>query len=749
NNFVHASALKTSDGELFFGGQQGFNYFYPATLTINKNSPAVVLTALRVANKLVAPGQVSPIREPIGIANEVRLDYKQNFALSFVALNYTLPDQNRYAYKLEGFDKDWNYAGAQNTAYYMNLDPGDYIFRVKASNNDGIWSNGDTSIRIHVRPPLWRTPVAYILYVLLAGGLLWYSRHRGVARIERKFALEQERLEYRRTQELDRLKLKFLTNLSHEFRTPISLISGPVEQLLTEQSTGPTHDKLEMIRRNARRLLNLVNQLLDFRKMEEQELKLQAAPGELVGFVREIWQTFTDLGERKHIRFTFETNLTSLHSLFDRDKLERILFNLLSNAFKFTQEGGSVTLSLAEGETSSGTGRQTVRIKVADSGIGIPADRREKIFERFFQHRSGAAILNQGAGIGLSITKEFVLLHGGTITVDSRPGGGSIFTVNLPLTLSTNQDPVTGPAKLATMQDADVPAPRETLKPAPGETPKPAPRETPKPETQSPRPVILLVEDNEDFRFYLKDNLRGEYEILEAANGKEGWQQALSGHPLLIVSDVSMPYMDGIVLTRKLKTDKRTRNIPVILLTALTQEAQQLEGLGTGANDYITKPFNFELLNARIKGLLQWSSTMRTSYAKQVKVTTAEPANEPQNEPANEKLMRRIAECIEAHLQDPLLSVKYLSRELGVSRSSLYARMLELTGESPGEYIRSFRLEKAIILLEKSDLTISEIAYEVGFTSPNYFTRAFKAKYRSSPSEYAGRARKEKQKTHR
>lgn len=754
NNFVHASALKTRDGELFFGGQQGFNYFYPAALTINRNVPAIALTGLRVANKLIAPGPASPIREPIGVASEVRLDYKQNFALTFVALNYTLPDQNRYAYKLEGYDKDWNYAGGQNTAYYMNLEPGDYLFRVKASNNDGVWSTSDTSIRIHVRPPLWRTPVAYILYVLLAGAILWYSRHRGVQRMQRKFALQQERLENRRAQELDRLKLKFLTNLSHEFRTPISLITGPVEQLLTDQRTGPAHDKLQMVRRNARRLLNLVNQLLDFRKMEEQELKLQASPGELVGFVREIWQTFTDLGERKHIRFDFETNGTTLYLLFDRDKLERILFNLLSNAFKFTPEGGNIILSLAAGERDAGAGRQPVRIMVMDSGIGIPADRREKIFERFFQHPSGGAILNQGAGIGLSITREFVLLHGGAITADSRPGGGSVFTVDLPLTLAV-ESPATEPMKLATMQDAETPAvaytPTAVYTPAAPEEPRP--RKTAQPQTNSPRPVILLVEDNEDFRFYLKDNLRGEYEVLEAANGNEGWQLALSRHPRLIVSDVSMPYMDGIVLTRKLKADKRTRNIPVILLTALTRETQQLEGLGTGANDYITKPFNFELLNARIKGLLEWSSTMKTTYAKQVTISTTEPATEPGIEPrtgsANEKLMQHLTACIEAHLQDPELSVKYLSREMGMSRSSLYAKMLELTGESPGEYIRTFRLEKAAILLTKSHLTISEIAYEVGFSTPNYFTRAFKAKYKTSPSEYAAHTREQQQKTTR
>jgi ligand-binding sensor domain-containing protein/signal transduction histidine kinase len=414
NNFVHTSALRTSDGELFFGGQQGFNCLYPAALTTNRNVPAVMLTDLRVANKSVVPGKGAPIGEQIAIAKDIRLDYGQNFALSFVALNYTLPDQNRYAYRLDGFDRDWIYAGGQNTAYYTNLDPGDYVFRVKASNNDGVWSKGDMSIRIHVRPPLWRTTYAYILYLLVVAGLLFYSRHRGLARVRRKYAAEQERREIRQAQALDRLKLKFLTNLSHEFRTPIALMMGPVVQVLSEQQGGPLRDKLEMVRRNGRRLLNLVNQLLDFRKMEEQELKLQVSPGEFVGFVREIGQSFVDLGERKHIRFTFETKADRVCVLFDGDKIERILFNLLSNAFKFTPEGGSIELSLEAG-VAGPDGRQPVTIRVTDSGIGIPRDQQERVFERFFQHATPGVILNQGTGIGLSITRECVQLHGGAI----------------------------------------------------------------------------------------------------------------------------------------------------------------------------------------------------------------------------------------------------------------------------------------------------------------------------------------------
>ena len=721
NNFCHTSALRTTDGELFFGGQQGFNNLYPSALTANRNIPAVVLTDLRVANQSVVPGEGSPLEEQVTVASKVDLAYGQNFALSFVALNYTLPDQNRYAYRLDGFDKDWISAGAQNTAYYTNLDPGDYVFRVKASNNDGVWSRGDTSIRIHVRPPFWRTVYAYIFYVLAAAGLLLYSRHLGLRRFRRKFAIEEERRESRRAQELDRLKLKFLTNLSHEFRTPISLIMGPVEQLLSELKGSKSEDGLEMIRRNGRRLLNLVNQLLDFRKMEEQELQLHLSPGDLVEFVREAGQSFVDLGQRKKIEFRWAADVDRLYVLFDRDKTERMLFNLLSNAFKFTPEGGMIDLSLETGAPGV-DGRQPVSIRVADTGIGIPKADQERIFDRFFQHSVPGEILNQGTGIGLSIAREFALMHSGELEVNSEVGRGSLFTVTLMLDRAGEGSVAPGQGAVEDKGGVEEP---------PGDEEAGIFEDAGSAGGNIKR-RILLVEDNEDFRCYLKDNLRRYYDVLEAENGREGWQQALSEHPELIVSDISMPHMDGIELTRKLKADKRTGHIPVILLTALAEEAQQLTGLGTGANDYITKPFNFELLNARIKGMLDWNSKLRSAYTKQVKVLVPVP----EGESGNEQLMLRIVACLEAHLQDAQFSVEFLSRELGMSRSSLYGKVLELTGETPVEFIRSFRLEKAAGLLCKGSLSISQIAYEVGFSSPTYFTRAFKEKYKMLPSDY-------------
>jgi DNA-binding response OmpR family regulator len=491
-----------------------------------------------------------------------------------------------------------------------------------------------------------------------------------------------------------------------------------------------------MIRRNARRLLNLVNQLLDFRKMEEQELRLQLTEGEFVGFVKDIVHSFADLSERKHIRLNFNSDIPRLYVLFDHDKVERILFNLLSNAFKFTLEDGEISIMLNETNEPAGEGRRWVSIRVTDTGIGIPADKRQRIFERFFQHASGNAVINQGTGIGLSITKEFVGMHGGTIGVESEAGRGSVFTLLLPLKTVTEervadhtpQDPEPeGPARTEETSAAEEMAAKETIA-------------TAAMAAASEMPVILLVEDNEDFRFYLKDNLKQHYRIIETGNGKEGWQKALSVHPQLIVSDISMPFMDGIALTRKLKADKRTSHIPIILLTALTGEAQQVQGLETGANDYITKPFNFEVLHAKIKNLLALRNNMKTTYTRQIKILSPEMKVESEDE----KLLQKMLHCLDEHISDPRLSVEFLSRQVGMSRSSLYSKVLEITGETPVEFIRSFKLDRAAVLLEKSELTIAEAAYQTGFSTPNYFARAFKARFNILPSEYIAQKRPER-----
>ncbi|MGN7824609.1 hybrid sensor histidine kinase/response regulator transcription factor [Chitinophaga sp. 22536] len=731
NNFVHNSGIRLSDGDLMFGGLEGINYFTPSDLTLNKHAPAVLLTDLKVSNKSILPDEDGPLTAHIAVADNIRLAYKQNFVISFVALNYTLPTENHYAYKLDGFDKDWNYTGTANSAAYTNLDPGEYTFHVKAANNDGIWSSRDTTIKIHVRPPFWRTIYAYVFYVCAICLLLLYSRYLGIKRIRKKFLLEQERLEVKRLQDIDRLKIKFLTNLSHDFRTPISLIMGPVEQLISGESSGPRLDRLNMIKRNSRRLLNLVNQLLDFRRMEEQELKLQPTAGDFVAFIREVTDSFRDFAERKNIQFTFISGPEVLYVLFDHDKTERILFNLLSNAFKFTSEKGAVTVTLQLLKEDEAACRQWVRITVKDTGIGIPKDKKDRIFEHFFQTDTASTILNQGIGIGLSITKEFVTIHGGTIEVDSEPGQGATFTIELPLKAVAEIPAKQAPPDHPLLSVAET-TPQEQEAAA-----SQARRELPDSQDKA---VVLIVEDNDDFRFYLKDNLCRNYKIIEAANGKDGWQKALLQHPHLIVSDITMPQMDGISLLQKLKSDKRTSHIPVILLTALTHEAQQIAGLATGANDYITKPFNFEILHAKIRNLLHLNYTLKNTYTKQIKLL----APEIEKVSSEEKLMARIASHLEENLTDSQLSVESLSKELGMSRSSLYNKLLELTGQTPVEYIRSYRLEKAAMLMKKSDLTIAEIAYQVGFSTPNYFAKSFKAKYNVLPSEFMARMQRDK-----
>lgn len=731
NNFVYGSGIRLSGGELFFGGLEGFNYFHPSSLIKNSNVPAVLITGLRVANQAVTASQDGPITENIAVAKDIHLAYKQNFALDFVGLNYTTPQQNHYAYKLEGFDKDWNYVGNSTSASYTNLDPGDYVFKVKASNNDGIWNTTGASINIHVHPPFWRTTYAYVLYFAAIAGLILYVRFKGIQKINRRFALEQKRIfeeqerrDAARIHELDSLKIKFLTNLSHEFRTPISLILGPVDSLMEQQKDIHSFRQLDMIKRNARRLLNMVNQLLDFRKMEEQELQLHSTEGDLVKFVREVSDSFIDLAERKKMEFSFSSKVDRLYAFFDHDKIERILFNLLSNAFKFTHSGGKIELTLDKAAPQPDPSKTWIVITVSDNGIGIPADKKEKIFTMFFQNPTHASILNQGTGIGLTITKEFIEMHGGSIEVESEPEKGTSFSMLLPLTPS----PAPSTAEINTLLAAN---PIET-----------ANQQGISISSATTTPSVLLVEDNEDFRSFLKDKLHLHYKVFEAANGKEGWQRALAHHPQLIVSDISMPEMNGIDLCRKIKSDKRTCHIPVILLTAVTGEDDQLVGLKTGANDYITKPFHVEMLHAKINNLLFLNNILKNTYTKQIKAL----APEVMIQSADEELLQRIMIYLEENMSNPGLSVEELSRQVGMSRSSLYNKLLELTGETPVEYMRSVKLDKAAVLLARSDMNIAQIAYSVGFSTSNYFAKSFRQKFNMLPSEYVAKMRKENKK---
>lgn len=735
------SALKTRRGELIFGGVDGFNIFDPTSLELNTNKPQLIFTDFQLFNKSVSANEAINghvvLSKAISLTHGIILNHSENvFSIEFAALDFFNPSKVKYQYMLQGFDKGWvNADNRTRKASYTNLDEGDYVFKVRVSNSEGVWKADDISLRVKILPPFWKSTFAYILYLVLFFVVLLFIRHRGIQKIKRQFAvekekqeaqllIEQERQEVKRMQELDQLKTKFLTNVSHEFRTPLSLIMAPVDKMLT-RADQEQQQQLGMIRKNARRLLHLVNQLLDFRKMEVQELKLHNKPGDIVKFIKEISLSFTDIAEGKEIGFLFDTTVDSILTSFDHDKIERILFNLISNAFKFTPPGGQVSVLLnVDKEAGNDT---SLEIKVIDTGIGIPHEKHSKIFERFFQHDIPESMINQGSGIGLAITREFVKMHGGEISVESEPDHGSCFIIKLPLIIYAGSE-----VNISGKDEVDI----ENWNGISRNESKTVPKQ----QRTNRKPVVLLVEDNDDFRFYLKDNLKDVFFLIEASNGREGWQKALSQHPDIIVSDISMPEMTGIELCKKLKNDKRTSHIPIVLLTALTGEAEQIKGLEIGANDYMTKPFNFEILFSKIKNILTLRDTYKRTYKKQMDVQLQETPLENEDE----KLLRSIVEYIEQNILNESLSVEELSRKMNMSRGSLYNKVLALTGKSPVEFIRSIRLKKAVYLLENSQMTISQICYEVGFNTPKYFTKLFKEEYNTLPSAYVNSLKQQK-----
>ena len=512
--------------------------------------------------------------------------------------------------------------------------------------------------------------------------------------------------------ELDLMKIKFFTNVSHEFRTPLTLMLTPLENLLRGIRADHTvHRQLSLVHRNAQRLLNLVTQMLDFKKLEVEETRFMPERGDIVQFVRQITQTFSDLSEHKHIRYRFESAVESRYADFDQDKLSKVMYNLLSNAFKFTAENGQVTVRL---RTLGQEGGDALEIRVEDSGIGIPPEAQQKIFERFYQHPMPGHIMNQGSGIGLSIAAEFIKMHGGTIDLESEVGKGSTFTVTVPLRESL--------ARMVPVQAADA---------RPGETAT-IDVDLSEEKAGKEKSLILLVEDNDEFREYLKEVFQKEYRILEAANGRTGLDMALEHIPDLIVSDVMMPEMDGIELCRTIKTDRRISHIPVVLLTARAEEEQQLQGYQTGADAYVTKPFRLDILQVRISNLIVQREQLQKHFQQHVEIRPTDVAVRSMDE----EFVNSAVKVVEQNMANAEYTVEQLSEAMSMSRVYLYKKILSLTGKTPIEFIRIIRIRRAADLLEKSQFTVSEIAYQVGFNNPKYFAKLFKEEYQVLPTAY-------------
>lgn len=726
--FNLGAAYCMRNGNLVFGGPGGFNLFCPDDIYHNTQIPDVVFTNFQILNNNVSVGEIINgrviLEKSITKTDEIVLKHKENmFSIEFAALSYFHPEKNKYKYKLDGFNEDWLSADVPKVTY-TNLNPGEYTFRVIASNNDGYWNYEGAGIKIVVLPPFWQSNIAMALYILIIAGALVGLRFIVVERARLKFESEQERIEAKRLKELDKLKTKFFTNISHDFKTPLTLIINPLDKIIKEVKDDNYKKQLSLVYRNAKRLLNLVSQLLDFRRMEVQELKLNPSMGDIVQFTRDVCYSFSDLSEKKDINLTFNSNVERLEAYFDHDKYERILINLLSNSFKFTPEQGSVKVDIIAPEENKKSenfesDKQHINIIVRDTGLGISSNKQKKIFERFYQDQLPPDMLDSGTGIGLSLVNEYVKLHGGSIQLESKQGEGSCFTIIIPW--------INDPGLLKVDEEKDIEN-EKILETDNGISKK------------KKVPLLLIVEDNEDFRFYLKDNLKKSYNIIEASNGKQGWKVTLSNIPDLVVSDVMMPVMDGIELAKKIKSDQRTSHIPLILLTAKNSEESKLEGFEKGADEYIAKPFSFKILESRIRNLITQRELLRSSFNNQIDIKPSEISVTS----LDEKLIEKAIKLVENNISNSGFSVEEMSKEIGMSRVHLYKKLISLTGKAPIEFIRIIRLKRAAQLLKESQLTVSEVAYEVGFNNPKYFTKYFKAEFNILPSQFVAENKKNK-----
>lgn len=653
------------------------------------------------------------IEKELNDVENVEFDYKQNiFSVSFASDNYNLPEKTQYMYKLEGFNNDWLTLplGVHNVTF-TNLAPGKYVLRLKAINSDGYVGIKEATLGIVVNPPFWMSWWAYLLYAVGLVVVLFLARYRMLKREREKFHLQQIESEVAKNEEINNMKFRFFTNVSHELRTPLTLIISPLEGMLKETTDELQSTRLQLMYRNAQRLLHLVNQLLDFRKGEMSTHQLSLSEGDIISYVHSVCNSFLLMADKKHIQFSFFSGIDTFSMAFDADKVGKIVMNLLSNAFKFTPEGGRVTVMI---EHVTGT-PDILEIKIADTGIGISDVDKEHIFERFYQANHKGVEETTGNGIGLSLVRDFVTLHEGEVKVFDNIGTGSVFVIQFPVKHVETQ----------------VQLPEETGMSAGDEEDKEIKEETREETERKDFPLLLIVDDNEDFRIFMRYSLELQYRVRLAVNGQEAWEMMQEELPDLVISDVMMPQMDGNELCRLIKQDKRTAHIPVILLTARQNTEAKLEGLQTGADDYVTKPFNMTILVLRIRKLIELSRYHRVTQG------MIDPApSEIVITSLDEKLIEKAIKYVEDNMSRTELSVEELSRELGMSRVHLYKKLLQITGKTPIEFIRVIRLKRAAQLLRESQLHVSEVAFEVGFNNPKYFSRYFKDEFGVLPSVY-------------
>ncbi|WP_300910658.1 hybrid sensor histidine kinase/response regulator transcription factor [uncultured Bacteroides sp.] len=732
--FTVRGGVAMPDGTLCFTGNDAFLTFYSPDMPVNTFLPPVVLEDLSVSNKSVKLGDGTGILDRL--LNEektIRLRYNQNnLSISYKALNFINPNMNRYAYKLEGYDEDWNDVGGRSTAYYTNLRPGTYLFRVKACNNDGMWNEEGKELEIVITPPLWYTWYAFLFYGLLVigviYGIIYYIETR--RRLRERLLMEQK--EKRQQEEFHQAKMHLFTNFAHELRTPLTLIITPFEELLKRLDMGTElRDKLGIIYKNAQRLLLLVNQLMDFQKNQSDTMSLQVTENNVYDFVTEIYCAFNQVAQTHNINFTLDCKDHDFRAWYDKILLEKVVFNLLSNAFKYTPEGKDISMSvrcLSGREWKEEYGKVPVSsatyllLEVVDAGCGISPQEREKIFMPFYRVAETSGVNIPGTGIGLSLVHSIVELHKEVIRVEDRKDGqeGNRFIVLLPVSREVFAEEEIGEVREEAIADMALEQPVEGV------------RERTCGDIGAKRPVILLVEDDNDVRTYLYKSLKNDYEIIEATNGVKGYEKAIQHFPDLILSDIMMPKRNGLELCSMIKNDINIGHIPVILMTARSMVMHIKEGFQAGADDYIVKPFSMDVLRARIQNLLYSREQLKKLYGKRFSPEVVGVNVKS----ADERFSQKLYEVIERNITDQNLGIEMLCEQIGISRANLYRKIKALSELSPAELIRNKRLEVSLRYLRDTDMSVSEVATLLGFNTHSYFSNSFKSFYGFTPTEF-------------
>lgn len=732
NDFNINASFRDAKGVLYFGNYQGVDYFKPNKISNNTDLPFSYLKGLKLFNKEVIPNdRNSPLTKVISQTDAIVLNHEQSvFTIEYSAINYTRPEKNGYAYYLEGLETSWNYVGDIRSATYTNLDYGNYTFKLKSSNNDGVWNEIPLELAITILPPWWKTRLAILLYLFLFLSALFLLNVLTNNRLKEKQLLENEREVRQQKEKLNEKKLQFFTNISHEFRTPLTLIKNPLEGIISDSSLSLPYEvkeKHRIIYKNTDRLNRLINELMDYRKLELNKVRVKVVKIDLVVFMKDICDYFSEESIEKNIDFKFDCELSESFVWVDPGMLDKILFNLLSNAFKVTNDGGKITLGLYLKKEIvfplvNEEKQDSVEICISDTGPGLREDQLEKIFERFYQVDSLNKGYYSGTGIGLELVRSFIELHKGKIEVESELGKGTSFKAFFPTGKKHFSE-----EELSKTPNADVVSRRVKFILPKLEGKSALVMEKVTPVTQT----LLIVEDNTELRNYLKKELKKQYKIISATNGKDGLKLTKEKLPDIILTDVMMPEMDGFEFCKEVKSNISTSHIPILMLTAKTMIEDWVHGIDAGADAYLHKPFDLRVLESRLAQLTKSRKLLFDKYFSAL----VEDESELKTTSLDKEFIQKVLTYIDDNLSDPSLSVDLLASQLFLSRSQFYRKIKSLTNNTAVEFIRKIRLERAMQLIEAGNTNINDVCYSVGFSTPSYFSKCFKKQFGVLPTK--------------